>query len=55
MIRRCQDTQSQLSDGFIQVGGEDTIAIVDEVLVAMDRRDPFAKLLLCPRSPLGDP
>ncbi len=40
-----QDTQSQFSDGVIQIGGKDTVAIMDEVLVRMVRWNRFSKLL----------
>jgi hypothetical protein len=43
-----QDTQSQFSDRFIQIGRKDTVSIMNEVSVGMIRWDCFAKLLLRP-------
>ena len=43
-----QNTQSQLFDGLILIGGKDAVAIVDEILIGMVRWDRFLKLLQCP-------
>ena len=43
--RAFQHTQSEVSNGLIQIRGKDAIAVMNEVPIAMIGGDGFAKLL----------
>ena len=46
---RFEYTQSPVCNGSVELGRENTIAVMDEKTVVMVRGDGFSQLLQCPR------